>query len=118
MRIKLAILLLGSLIGISLGLLYIEATNTKPRTDNQDKVESLLHQIDSLKQENNLLEQQRTILKQEEQALKNRVDSLSSIRPTNVKNTNNAVKRFYNSDTPAKLAIGDSILRARKNEAR
>lgn len=81
-----------------------------------DHVNKIYTIADSLQKENDSLKVQRTILIQEQVGFKRQLDSLSTLRPKNIKNTNNAVSRLYNSTTPGKLSIIDSILRSRKGQ--
>lgn len=73
-----------------------------------------LSTVDSLQKENDSLKVERTILIHEADKLKHSIDSLNLIRPQTIKRINNEISRLHNSDTPAKLLIGDSILRSRK----
>lgn len=97
-------------------LIFYLALQQKPVVEPKMDYQKILDKNDSLVKVNASLEQARTIDKQEAAQLKHSLDSISSIRPKNIKHINNEVKRLHNSSTAGKLTIIDSILLARKGQ--
>lgn len=111
--------IIGLVIGLIILWLYVPSPIVKSKhqaNEHDEKINKILLYKDSLQKENESLKVERTILIQEAKDLQHSLDSLSLIRPKNVKHTNNAVSRLHNSDITGKLSIIDSIIRARKGQ--